>query len=109
MPIVPRPTMSLCHLKIQPTPMKINSLSLIATRGFPVFKLRMLWCVLLALAGSAATQNLQAANQTWTNAPADNTWTNVNNWNSLAVPGALNLTGNTVNNDVVTFTNPIPL
>ncbi len=89
--------------------MKTKSLSLIATRGFPAFKLRMLWCALLAVAGSFATPGLQAANQTWTNAPADNTWTNVNNWNSLAVPGALNLTGNTVNNDVVTFTNPIPV
>ncbi|HEU5396208.1 MAG TPA: autotransporter-associated beta strand repeat-containing protein, partial [Verrucomicrobiae bacterium] len=51
--------------------------------------------------------SVQAASQTWTNAPVDATWTNVNNWVAKAVPGALNQTGNSVNNDVATFNSPI--
>lgn len=50
----------------------------------------------------------KAANQTWTNTPVDNTWTNVNNWVGLAMPGAINMTGNTVNVDLATFNTPIP-
>ncbi|HEY3760451.1 MAG TPA: autotransporter-associated beta strand repeat-containing protein [Verrucomicrobiae bacterium] len=50
----------------------------------------------------------QAANQTWTNAPVDNTWTNVNNWVGLAMPGAINMTGNTTGIDQATFNSPIP-
>ncbi|HSU55315.1 MAG TPA: autotransporter-associated beta strand repeat-containing protein, partial [Candidatus Dormibacteraeota bacterium] len=54
-----------------------------------------------------ATQNASAANQTWTNSPVDGTWSNTNNWVARAVPGAVNLTGNSVNNDVATFNSPI--
>lgn len=49
------------------------------------------------------TPSVFSASQTWTNTPVDATWTNVNNWGGLAVPGGLNQTGNTVNNDTVTF------
>ena len=49
-----------------------------------------------------------AASQTWTNAPVDQNWANTNNWVGLAVPGALNQTGNSVNNDTATFNTPIP-
>src|ERR1051326_8861671 len=46
------------------------------------------------------------ASQTWTNAPVDATWVNTNNWVASASPGAVNLTGNTVNNDIATFNTP---
>jgi fibronectin-binding autotransporter adhesin len=59
------------------------------------------------LAG-AITPSAFAASQTWTNAPVNQNWNNTNNWVGRAVPGALNLTGNTVNNDVATFNTPIP-
>lgn len=49
-----------------------------------------------------------AASQTWTNAPADNTWTNILNWNGQAVPGADNMFGNSTVADIASFTNPIP-
>jgi autotransporter-associated beta strand protein len=49
------------------------------------------------------------ASQTWTNAPVDNTWTNVGNWVGKSLPGLTNVTGNTVNADIVTFNAPIPL
>jgi fibronectin-binding autotransporter adhesin len=53
-------------------------------------------------------QQIHAANQTWTNAPVDNTWNNVNNWVGKAAPGDVNIvTANTVNNDVATFNSPI--
>jgi fibronectin-binding autotransporter adhesin len=61
-----------------------------------------------ALAMTAASApSLFGASQTWTNAPADSTFPNTNNWVARAVPGALNLTGNTVNNDIVTFNSPL--
>ncbi len=60
-----------------------------------------------ALAITLLTASVQAASQTWTNAPTDSTWTDILNWNAGAVPGADNMTGNTVNGDVATFTNPI--
>jgi autotransporter-associated beta strand protein len=59
---------------------------------------------LLGLAVSA-----QAASQTWTNEPATPYWITTSNWIANAVPGAINLTGNAVNNDIATFTNAIPL
>jgi autotransporter-associated beta strand protein len=59
---------------------------------------------LLLLSLSANT--IFAAGQTWTNAPVDATWLNTNNWISRAIPGGLNLTGNSVNNDVATFNSP---
>src|ERR1017187_8988152 len=86
--------------------MKTTSSSPNATRDllFPAF--RMLLCALLAVIGLTATQKAQAASQTWTNAPADNQWTNVLNWNSKAVPGALN---SSTTADVATFTNALPI
>src|SRR5213592_806082 len=54
----------------------------------------------------AGTLGAQAASQTWTNAPVDNAWTNTNNWVGLAVPGAVNSTGN---GDTATYNAPIPL
>ncbi len=89
--------------------MKIKSLPLIATRGFSLPLLRVMWCALLALAGASATQNLQAASQTWTNAPVDNTWTNVNNWVGLGAPGVINPAASGLSANVATFTNAIPI
>lgn len=63
----------------------------------------------LLVAGTVAlttAANVFAASQTWTNAPADNTWTNILNWNSRAVPGALN--SSTIA-DIATFTNALPI
>ncbi len=57
---------------------------------------------------AAATERASAASQTWTNARVDATWTNINNWVAKAVPGGINMTGNTVNNDVATINSPIP-
>ncbi len=66
----------------------------------------------LAAIGLAASLlgvlNAGAASQTWTNAPADSAWNNTNNWVGRAVPGGLNMTGNSVNNDTATFNTPIP-
>jgi autotransporter-associated beta strand protein len=53
----------------------------------------------------AATWQAFCASQTWSNAPTDNNWTNINNWNGLAAPGAVNSTGN---GDTATFNAPIP-
>src|SRR4051812_8939051 len=64
-------------------------------------------CALLSLALLATVGTANAASQIWTNAPVDATWTNINNWVGRALPGGLNLTGNTVNNDVTTFNAPI--
>ena len=61
------------------------------------------------IAGSlAAALDSQAASQTWTNAPASQSWTNVLNWQGKAVPGSINITGNTTSGDVVTLNQPIP-
>src|ERR1051325_10646768 len=46
------------------------------------------------------------ASQIWTNTPVDATWVNTNNWVARAIPGAVNLTGNSVNNDIATFNSP---
>src|SRR5579863_1048903 len=89
--------------------MKNKTLYRTTTSGGSSPLLRILWCELLTLLVLLCTQKTQAASQAWTNAPTDATWTNILNWNSGAVPGADNMTGNTVNNDVVTFTNPIPV
>ncbi len=63
----------------------------------------------LLLAGIlAAPQSASAANQTWTNAPVSQYWSNSLNWVGLAVPGDINQTAaNTVNNDVATFNTPL--
>lgn len=63
----------------------------------------------IVLAALSAASSAFAASQTWTNAPVDSAWSNTNNWIARAVPGALNQTGNSVNNDVVTINSPIPL
>ena len=61
----------------------------------------------VSLAAAVVPGQLRAANQTWTNAPVDNTWANVNNWIGKATPGDINATaGNSVNNDVATFNSP---
>ncbi len=65
---------------------------------------RLLAAGTLALA-SASTAF--AASQTWTNAPVSGSWTNVLNWNSRAVPGAVNGTGNGANADTAFFTNAL--
>ncbi|HWI57425.1 MAG TPA: hypothetical protein VNZ22_09375, partial [Bacillota bacterium] len=62
----------------------------------------------MVLAALCAAPSAWAASQTWTNAPADAIWLNVNNWINKAVPGAINLTGNSVNNDTATFNSPVP-
>lgn len=62
-----------------------------------------LCCSVVALSASA-----DAASQTWAAAPASSVWTNTANWVGAAIPGGINMTGNTVNNDICTFTNPIP-
>ena len=64
---------------------------------------------LLTLCGLTAALQVEAASQTWTNAPADATWGNTNNWVGKAVPGANNSTGNGANADVVTFNAPLPI
>ncbi len=63
--------------------------------------------LVITLAFLATTGRAYGANQTWTNAPVDATWTNINNWVGRALPGVTNLSGNTVNNDVATFNSPI--
>lgn len=83
--------------------MKNKSKYLVPLRGF------LPLTALLTVIGLTATLKVQAASQTWTNAPTDNSWTNVLNWNLRAVPGAVNVTGNTVNGDIATFTNSIPI
>jgi hypothetical protein len=100
--------MSNRHLKTQPQiqTMKTKSKSPIASRDLLPLTLRMLLCALLTLAGLTAALKVQAASQTWTNAPVSGSWTNVLNWNSKAVPGALN--SSTVA-DVATFTNALPI
>src|SRR5690348_13592061 len=54
-----------------------------------------------------AAMNVRAASGTWTNAPVDNTWANINNWVGKAALGALNQIGNSINNDVATFNSAI--
>lgn len=63
---------------------------------------------LVALLALTAVPAAFAASQTWSAAPTDQNWTTAANWVGNAVPGALNQTGNSVNNDVVTFNAPIP-
>ncbi|HEV2437759.1 MAG TPA: autotransporter-associated beta strand repeat-containing protein [Verrucomicrobiae bacterium] len=72
----------------------------------PVGLQRLGW-LLLCAAGLSGALTVRAASDTWTNAPVDNTWANTNNWVGRVVPGALNQTGNSVNNDVATFNTPI--
>lgn len=62
---------------------------------------------LAALLALVAAPSAFAASQTWTNAPADSNWANTNNWVTRAIPGGINLTGNTLNNDVATFNSPL--
>ena len=60
-----------------------------------------------ALLAVIAAPSAFAASQVWTNAPVSANWANTNNWIARALPGVINATGNTVNNDIATFTNPI--
>jgi fibronectin-binding autotransporter adhesin len=50
--------------------------------------------------------SVQAASQVWTNAPVDNSWTNVANWAGGAFPGASNTTTTA---DSATFNTAIPV
>src|SRR4051812_37253002 len=70
----------------------------------PLITRLLLPVICLFLAG---VSSVQAASQTWSNAPINANWNVTNNWIGQALPGALNLTGNTVNNDVATFNTPI--
>jgi fibronectin-binding autotransporter adhesin len=49
-----------------------------------------------------------AASQSWVANPVDAQWVTGANWLGGAAPGALNITGNNVNNDTATFSNAIP-
>ena len=64
---------------------------------------------LLAAGSLAAALDTHASSQTWTNAPVSQSWTNVLNWQAKAVPGSINITGNTVNGDIATLNQPIPI
>jgi hypothetical protein len=65
---------------------------------------RTLLFALATIIGLFAALNVQAASQTWTNAPVDNTWTNINNWVARAFPGAVN---STTTADIATFNAPL--
>jgi len=83
--------------------MNMKTKTLIAARNHSTTALLCL--ALLCLASSAF-----AASQIWTNAPVDQTWTNINNWVAKAVPGNINQTANnTGSGDIATFNAPIPL
>jgi len=73
------------------------------------FNNTIIFTALVSAAIFAGGFSAKAASQTWTNAPVDNTWTNVNNWVGLTNPGAINMTGNTTINDNATFNSPIPV
>ena len=84
--------------------MKINSLYQPLSRG-----LLPLAALIIAIALFVAPK-VQAASQTWTNAPVSGSWTNILNWNAQAVPGNINQTANnTGSSDIATFNAPIPL
>jgi autotransporter-associated beta strand protein len=57
----------------------------------------------IALLAVITAQQLNAASQTWSSTPVDTVWTNTSNWAGGAIPGVIYVTGNTVNNDIVTF------
>lgn len=88
--------------------MKIKSQDLVTNpnRLSPVR--RLLLCTLLTLPAAIHPQKAEAASQTWTNAPADNTWTNIHNWVGLGVPGNVNPAPSGLSADMATFTNSIP-
>jgi autotransporter-associated beta strand protein len=71
--------------------------------------LKNLTAGLAAVAALLGAPTAFAASQTWTNAPTDANWITAANWIANAVPGALNQTGNSVNNDTATFNSPIPV
>jgi fibronectin-binding autotransporter adhesin len=63
---------------------------------------------LLLAAGLLGAVGAQAASQTWTNAPVDATWTNINNWVARAVPGQVNnIANNGTDNSIATNNTPI--
>lgn len=81
--------------------MKSLSSQLISVRGCKPL------AALITTLALAATLKVQAASQTWTNAPGSGTWNIAVNWNSKAIPGLTNVSGNTVNADIATFTNAL--
>jgi len=60
-----------------------------------------------ALLAAIAAPSAFAASQTWSNAPQNALWAGSSNWIANATPGGINLTGNTLNNDVATFNSPL--
>jgi len=81
--------------------MKSQSSHLNSRRGY-----KPIAALITALA-LTATLKVQAASQTWTNAPATAEWTNVLNWIAMAVPGSLNPAANSLSGDTVTFSNAL--
>lgn len=64
---------------------------------------------LMVVTTMAVVSSAFAASQTWSNAPVSGSWATAANWMANAVPGGLNLTGNSgINYDVATFNSPIP-
>ena len=60
-----------------------------------------------ALLAAIAAPSAFAASQIWSNAPSNALWIGSSNWIANAVPGGINLTANTLNNDVATFNSPL--
>ena len=60
-----------------------------------------------ALLAAIAAPSAFAASQTWSNAPTSAAWITAANWIGNAAPGGINLTGNTLNNDIATFNSPL--
>ena len=60
-----------------------------------------------ALLVAIAAPSAFAASQTWSNAPSNALWIGSSNWIANAVPGGINLTANTLNNDLATFNSPL--
>lgn len=89
--------------------MKNKSEYFIANPLYPTRTWRWLRCVLPAALVAAGGHQIYAASQAWTNAPVDNTWTNINNWVGRGAPGNINPAPNGLSADVATFTNALPI
>ncbi|MDR3458377.1 MAG: autotransporter-associated beta strand repeat-containing protein [Verrucomicrobiae bacterium] len=79
-----------------------------APRNQPPQRIRQFLQAMTAAASLTAALHVEAASQTWTNAPVSGSWSNVLNWVAKAAPGDINnSTANTVNSDIVTINSPI--
>jgi len=88
--------------------MKNKPQSCVVPRRLLPQKMRRLLYAVTAVSSLTAALQVQAASQTWTNAPVSGSWSNILNWVGKAVPGDVNnTTANTVNADVATFNSPI--